>query len=196
MSPAAVLHHDDPNKRIHTFMTNASKPPQENITTVGMIGLGIMGSAMSANLVKAGFDVYGYDPLPKMCARLKKAGGHACSSAQDVALSCDYIVLSLPSEAALDAVCQDLIAAKRKGLVVAETSTLPEAAKKRALAVLAKHSITLIDCRSLVLGRKRLRSTWLFMPVVMPKRSKLLNPCLKVLRVVCIKLVPLATAFA
>ena len=27
--------------------------------TVGMIGLGIMGSAMSANLIKAGFEVCG-----------------------------------------------------------------------------------------------------------------------------------------
>ena len=30
---------------------------------VGMIGLGIMGSAMSANLVKSGFEVTGYDTL-------------------------------------------------------------------------------------------------------------------------------------
>jgi len=30
---------------------------------VGMIGLGIMGSAMSANLMKAGFKVVGYDVL-------------------------------------------------------------------------------------------------------------------------------------
>jgi 3-hydroxyisobutyrate dehydrogenase-like beta-hydroxyacid dehydrogenase len=32
--------------------------------TVGVIGLGIMGSAMSANLVKAGFRVHGYDIVP------------------------------------------------------------------------------------------------------------------------------------
>ncbi len=32
--------------------------------TVGMIGLGIMGSAMAANLVRAKFPVVGYDPVP------------------------------------------------------------------------------------------------------------------------------------
>ena len=32
--------------------------------TAGVIGLGIMGSAMSANLVKSGFKVYGYDIAP------------------------------------------------------------------------------------------------------------------------------------
>ena len=30
-----------------------------------MIGLGIMGSAMSANLMQAGYPVIGYDVLPK-----------------------------------------------------------------------------------------------------------------------------------
>jgi len=33
---------------------------------VGVIGLGIMGSAMSANLVKAGFPVFGYDPVARL----------------------------------------------------------------------------------------------------------------------------------
>ena len=113
---------------------------------VGMIGLGIMGSAMSANLVKAGFKVFGYDPVAKACARLKKAGGHPCPSTTEVARQSQFIVLSLPSEAVLDQVCAELIAARRKGLVVAETSTLPESAKMRALTTLAKHGITLLDC--------------------------------------------------
>ena len=29
-----------------------------------MVGLGIMGSAMAANLVRGGFEVIGYDPMP------------------------------------------------------------------------------------------------------------------------------------
>ena len=121
--------------------SSATKP-----VPVGVIGLGIMGSAMAANLVKAGFDVFGYDPVARAGARLKKAGGHACRDVADVAQHCRHIVLSLPSEAALDQVCAELIAANVKGLVAAETSTLPESAKKRAQEVLAKHRITLLDC--------------------------------------------------
>lgn len=113
---------------------------------VGVIGLGIMGSAMAANLVKAGFDVFGYDPVAQARTRLKKAGGQACASAAEVAQHCRHIVLSLPSEAALDAVCAELIASKAKGIVAAETSTLPESAKNRAHDLLAKHRITLLDC--------------------------------------------------
>lgn len=115
-------------------------------TAVGVIGLGIMGSAMAANLVKAGFDVFGYDPVSKMRARLKKAGGHPCSNVDELAKNCRYIVLSLPTEAALDQVCDELIAVNSKGLLVAETSTLPEAAKNRAHAALAKHRISMLDC--------------------------------------------------
>ena len=128
-------------------MANATtKTSGATATNVGVIGLGIMGSAMSANLVKAGFTVFGYDPVAKACSRLKKAGGNACVSATEVARQSRYIVLSLPSEAVLDQVCAELIAANVKGLVVAETSTLPESAKLRAHALLAKHQITLLDC--------------------------------------------------
>jgi L-threonate 2-dehydrogenase len=50
---------------------------------VGVIGLGIMGSAMSANLVKAGFTVFGYDPVAQARTRLKKTGGTPCRSVAD-----------------------------------------------------------------------------------------------------------------
>jgi L-threonate 2-dehydrogenase len=126
--------------------TNKKSIAASQSTSVGVIGLGIMGSAISANLVKAGFTVYGYDPVAKACARLKKDGGHPCKSATEVAKNCSYVVLSLPSEAALDMVCAELIAAGPKGMIAAECSTLPETAKMRAHATLAKHKITLLDC--------------------------------------------------
>ncbi|MSP97892.1 MAG: NAD(P)-dependent oxidoreductase, partial [Betaproteobacteria bacterium] len=43
--------------------------------SVGMLGLGIMGSAMAANLLRAGFTVIGYDPVAACRARHRKAGG-------------------------------------------------------------------------------------------------------------------------
>jgi 3-hydroxyisobutyrate dehydrogenase-like beta-hydroxyacid dehydrogenase len=113
---------------------------------VGVIGLGIMGSAMAANLVKAGFEVFGYDPVAASRQRLKKAGGHACKSAGEVAQHATQLLLSLPSEAALDQVCAELLATGLKGLIAAETSTLPEVCKGRNKTALAKHRITLLDC--------------------------------------------------
>jgi L-threonate 2-dehydrogenase len=118
----------------------------KNLPTVGVIGLGIMGSAMSANLVKAGFKVYGFDPVAAARAKLKKAGGTPCKSVTEVAAQCDRMIFSLPSEKALESICEELVAAKPSGLIIAETSTLPETAKLKAFALLAKHKITLLDC--------------------------------------------------
>lgn len=129
-----------------TTSTAANSMAARQPVTVGVIGLGIMGSAMSANLVKAGFTVFGYDPVAKARSRLRKDGGHPCADVAEVVRQARLIVLSLPSEAALDQVCAEIVAARVKGLVVAETSTLPETAKTRVLAVLSKNNITLLDC--------------------------------------------------
>ncbi len=131
-----------PTKRANSARIASPAVP----VAVGVIGLGIMGSAMSANLVKAGFVVSGFDPVAKARAALKKAGGSACASATEVARQARFIVLSLPSEEALDAVCAELVAVRPKGMIVAETSTLPETAKMRARDTLAKQGSTLLDC--------------------------------------------------
>lgn len=121
-------------------------PEHTSPPTVGMIGLGIMGSAMAANLVKAGFVVYGYDPISASRRALKKAGGQACKSVAEVAQHTPHLLLSLPSEAALDQVSAELLATGLKGLIAAETSTLPEVCKLRNRDALAKQRITLLDC--------------------------------------------------
>jgi 3-hydroxyisobutyrate dehydrogenase-like beta-hydroxyacid dehydrogenase len=120
---------------------NASRPD-----AVGCIGLGIMGSAMSANLVQAGFEVFGFDPVAAARKRLQRAGGTPCDSAAEVAQHCGRIVLSLPSEKALDAVCTELLATGVRDRLLAETSTLPEDAKLRARDALAANGLVLLDC--------------------------------------------------
>ena len=51
---------------------------------VGVVGLGIMGSAMSGNLIGAGFPVLGYDVLAGRRGALAKAGGQAARNVRDV----------------------------------------------------------------------------------------------------------------
>jgi 3-hydroxyisobutyrate dehydrogenase-like beta-hydroxyacid dehydrogenase len=111
--------------------------------SVGVIGLGIMGSAMSANLAKNGFKVYGYDPLAKARSALKRAGGMPLESASDVFSKAKIVITSLPSAGALHQVCK---AAEGKGAIVIEASTLPIADKVRARDILKKKGITLLDC--------------------------------------------------
>ena len=107
---------------------------------VGVIGLGAMGGAMSANLVKAGFEVRGFDIAARQRAALRRAGGKPASSI--ARLKAPVIITSLPSAAALHAVANAL---KGKCLVV-ETSTLPIEDKEKARDTLKRKGITLLDC--------------------------------------------------
>jgi len=108
---------------------------------VGVIGLGIMGSAMSANLVKAGFDVRGYDIVAARRAALKRAGGKPAPSLAGI--RAEILMTSLPSAAALQSVAERL---SGKGRVVVETSTLPIEDKVKARDALKRKGITLLDC--------------------------------------------------
>ena len=113
---------------------------------VGVIGLGIMGGSIAANLVKAGFAVTGYDVLADKTAALAKQGGRAAASIAELATAADLIVTSLPSVAALDQVTDELRAAGRRGTVVVECSTFPIEDKQRAHDALAASGVVLLDC--------------------------------------------------
>jgi 3-hydroxyisobutyrate dehydrogenase-like beta-hydroxyacid dehydrogenase len=114
--------------------------------SVGVIGLGIMGSAISANLVRAGFETFGYDVLPARRKALERAGGIATRSAAQVVAHTSVALTSLPSVAALHRVARELARNGRRGGIVLETSTLPIEAKHRACAVLDAAGVTLLDC--------------------------------------------------
>ncbi|WP_427184892.1 NAD(P)-dependent oxidoreductase [Bordetella bronchialis] len=114
--------------------------------TVGVLGIGIMGSAISANLVKAGFPVVGYDPLPSARAALSQAGARPAAAPEEAIRAADFLVLCLPSDTALCDVSRQIAAAGKEGLLVAETSTLAIPAKQDAADLLASRGITLLDC--------------------------------------------------
>ncbi len=116
---------------------------------VGMLGLGIMGAAMSRNLIAAGHAVYGADPLPQPQADLREMGGTVVPSAAAAAAECEVLVAVLPSVAALEQVVwggEGLLAAGRSGLIVAECSTFGLEDKLAARDALAEAGITLLDC--------------------------------------------------
>ena len=113
---------------------------------VGMIGLGIMGSAMSANLARGGFRVVGYDIVPRRRAELGRSGGTAARSPREVAKRANIVITSLPSADALTQVAVELAQSASRGTIVVETSTLPIPVKEAARNVLARRGVILLDC--------------------------------------------------
>jgi putative dehydrogenase len=116
---------------------------------VGIIGLGIMGSAMAGNLIKAGFDVVGYDIQREQRDALVADGGRAALSLGDVTENCSIIITSLPSIAAFDEVISGaggLVEVGDEGLIVIDTSTLPITAKQQGYDALVAANKILLDC--------------------------------------------------
>ena len=105
-----------------------------------------MGSAMAANLVKAGFTVCGYDPSAAARRALRAAGGQPCADAKAVAATVQVVITSLPSPQALLDSAQALAAGAVAGLLVVETSTLDGSDKEAARRLLAARGVVMLDC--------------------------------------------------
>jgi len=63
---------------------------------IGLIGLGLVGSAMAERLIADRFNVIGFDIDPAKCEQLEQLGGVAVNSPTQVAEQTDRIILSLP----------------------------------------------------------------------------------------------------
>jgi putative dehydrogenase len=111
---------------------------------------------MAGHLLSAGWAVVGYDVDDERRGELARAGGTPADTATGVASACDLIVTSLPSSAAAQAVCSELAAASRPGLVVVESSTLPTPVKEQCRQDLAAAAAVLLDCPMIGTGAQAL----------------------------------------
>lgn len=117
-----------------------------NMPSVCLLGLGIMGSAMGSNLVRAGFRPGGYDIQPDAINRFESAGGSPFSSIAEAAAASEIIITSLPTVVALYDVVAALEVAVRPGMILVETSTFPLADKVAAQVRLNAIGVTMLDC--------------------------------------------------
>ena len=74
------------------------------IEQVGFIGLGLMGASMSGNLLKAGFRVKGYDPLPGAGDRVKANGGEIVDTPGATGEGSQLVIVMVPDVPEVDAV--------------------------------------------------------------------------------------------
>jgi 3-hydroxyisobutyrate dehydrogenase-like beta-hydroxyacid dehydrogenase len=100
---------------------------------IGFIGLGHMGTAMAANLIKAGHDVTVFNRSPGKSSALMKLGAHEAAS---VAEACDgeaVITMLANDDAASDVTlgAGGIIARLRKGTIHVSMSTISVALSKR-----------------------------------------------------------------
>ena len=115
---------------------------------IGFIGLGSMGTPMARNLVKAGFEVFGYDTNPQAVAAFAGIGGHPASSAAEAARQADALILMVVNAAQAEAVlfASGALAALQRGGIVLLMATCPPGAVKALAARVHVAGLGFIDC--------------------------------------------------
>jgi 3-hydroxyisobutyrate dehydrogenase-like beta-hydroxyacid dehydrogenase len=98
------------------------KPIRRN-RPIGLVGLGLMGSAITERLVAAGYSVIGWDIAAPARTRLRKLGGKPAASATDVFIRCDRILLSLPDTKITRSVLREAAPTLHYGHIIADTTT-------------------------------------------------------------------------
>jgi 2-hydroxy-3-oxopropionate reductase len=103
---------------------------------VGLVGLGLMGSAMSTRLIAEGFTVVGYDVADPAREAHDARGGTVAGDAAEVAKRCRVVILSLPNGQVSRDACfgpGGVAEGARDDSIVVETSTvLPSQAEAMA----------------------------------------------------------------
>jgi 3-hydroxyisobutyrate dehydrogenase-like beta-hydroxyacid dehydrogenase len=114
--------------------------------TVGMVGLGIMGSAIARNLVERGWTVVGFDIDAARRAELALAHVTIADDIAQVPRDAEIILTSLPSPGAADAVAREIAASGQPPRIVVELSTLAIADKLRLEEILKEAGHVALDC--------------------------------------------------
>ena len=105
-----------------------------NIKKVGFIGLGAMGSVMSPLLVKAGYEVYGYD----IRANIDQSSGVKQLDTLDDFAQLDAIILMLPNSKIVSEVVNKLLEINTKSILIDMSSSDPRETKKLGKTIEAK----------------------------------------------------------
>jgi 3-hydroxyisobutyrate dehydrogenase-like beta-hydroxyacid dehydrogenase len=91
---------------------------------IGIIGLGQMGSGISANLVKAGYFVTGYDLKSEALVNLIRIGGKSAENVNDILEKCNVVVTCVEGKASIKLADNILIPNAKSGQIFIDHSTV------------------------------------------------------------------------
>jgi 3-hydroxyisobutyrate dehydrogenase-like beta-hydroxyacid dehydrogenase len=114
-------------------------------TLVGMIGLGLLGSAIAERLLGRGFRVLGFDLQAERREANRRSGVEIAADPSEVARSCDRIILSLPTGAEVAEVIDSIESSLRPGQTIVDTTTGEPAGTAAMGRRLGAHGVNYID---------------------------------------------------
>jgi 3-hydroxyisobutyrate dehydrogenase-like beta-hydroxyacid dehydrogenase len=115
---------------------------------VGVIGLGLMGKPIAANLLKKGFSVTVWNRTASRADELVAQGAHLAKSPREAAAASDVLITIVSDPPAVEQILHGpdgVLAGLRRGSVLVESSTIsPELARKTA-AECAERGVEYLD---------------------------------------------------
>jgi 3-hydroxyisobutyrate dehydrogenase-like beta-hydroxyacid dehydrogenase len=122
--------------------------PKDSREAIGLIGIGLVGTAFAENLLAAGYQVVGFARRASSRETLVRLGGRASASAPEVAQAAERVILSLPDSDAVDEVVRGahgLLSVGSRLRIILDTTT-GEPGRTEALAgTLRERTIQLVD---------------------------------------------------
>ncbi len=115
---------------------------------IGFIGLGIMGSPMARNLIKAGRELVVYDVVAERVTDVVRAGARAGTSSKDVASQADVVITMLPNSPHVkDAVLgrNGVLEGAKPGTIVVDMSSIAPLVAQEVAEALARKDVEMLD---------------------------------------------------
>ena len=116
--------------------------------TVGLIGLGLMGKPMGANLLKAGFPLVVWNRTASRADDLVKQGAKLAANPREVASQADVLITIVSDPPALEEVlwgANGAMDALRRGTIYIDSSTVSPALARRVAQACADRGVDFLD---------------------------------------------------
>jgi 2-hydroxy-3-oxopropionate reductase len=117
-------------------------------TTIGFIGLGIMGKPMAHNLLKAGYPLVVFNRSRQPMDELAQSGARAAESPKDVATQSDVVITMLPDSPQVEEVISGpggVLEGVHEGLIVIDMSTISPIVTRQLAARLKERGAAMLD---------------------------------------------------
>jgi 3-hydroxyisobutyrate dehydrogenase-like beta-hydroxyacid dehydrogenase len=108
-----------------------SRPSHDRGQTVGLVGLGNMGTAFAERLLEAGYLLVVFNRTAAKAEPLAAAGARVAATTGELAAEVDVVLTSLADDDAFEAVAADVLRAARPGTVLVDMSTVSPAVSTR-----------------------------------------------------------------
>ena len=125
--------------------SNRSQPSTSTGPVLGLIGIGLMGKAMTERLLRAGATVIGWDLSSERRAEFAASGGTCAADAVEILTTCERVLLSLPTHEIVQSVLRSADHVHSRAQFIIDTSTGdPQAAIDQA-ETLSRRGIEYLD---------------------------------------------------